>query len=361
MFNKNSTVFQQMCRLIGSTPLSKISFQYYGEERFVYVKHENYNLTGSVKDRMALHILYNAYLSGQIGPNSVVVEATSGNTGISFAAICRALGHPVRIYMPDWMSKERVNLIKSFGATIVLVSKEEGGFKGAIQQAIEYGKQNPDAFLPSQFSNQKNCEAHYLTTAPEIWHQLKFLGVTPDAFVAGVGTGGTIMGIGKYLKEQNPSIKIHALEPSNSPTLRTGCKAGKHRIEGISDEFVPDLIQFDKLDEIIDVDDGDAILMAQKIAYSLGMGVGISSGANFLGALKAQMMLGKEAVVATMFPDDNKKYLSTDLMHEEPIKPEYITPYITDLRVETVTDIRDLPAQLLYSICNFPSPGGCEK
>lgn len=325
--------FCWLSQLIGKTPLSQIKYRYKGEERIIYAKLEQYNLTGSIKDRVAMHILYKAVTSGEIKPNTEIMEVTSGNTGISFAAVGKALGYPVTIYMPDWMSKERINLIKSYGAKIELVSREDGGFLGAIEKVKKLGEDNPNIFLPSQFSNQNNLDAHYMTTAKEIWRQMIKSYSKPDAFVSGVGTGGTVMGVGKYFKEKDPSIKIYPLEPSNSPTLSTGKKIGKHRIEGISDDFIPDLIDFKMLDEVISVDDGDSILMAQKLASSLGMGVGISSGANFLGAVKIQDKLGKDAVVVTIFPDDNKKYLSTDLMKEECSKTGFLSPEISDLRV----------------------------
>ena len=197
-------------------------------------------------------------------------------------------------------------------------------------------EEEANIFLPHQFSNCANSKAHYEGTGREIWHQLKKLNLVPDAFVAGVGTGGTVMGVGNYLKEKNPKVKIHPLEPSESPTLSTGYKVGKHRIQGISDEFIPDLCELKKLDEIIAVSDGDSILMAQKLASSLGLAVGISSGANFLGALIAQNKLGAESVVATVFADSNKKYLSTDLVKEEPIKENYLSPEIELIDFETI-------------------------
>lgn len=314
--------------LIGNTPLFTIKTLYENEERTIYAKAEHLNLTGSVKDRMAFHIIQRGYQSGALKPGAPIIEATSGNTGISFAAIGRTLGHPVIIFMPDWLSSERINLIKSLGASIELVSKEEGGFKSCIQLSEELAEKTNDAFLPSQFSNEHNVEAHYLTTGPEIWWQLGYRSLQPDAFIAGVGTGGTIMGAGQFLKENNPNIKIHPLEPTNSPTLSTGYKVGKHRIEGILDEFIPPILNLDNLDDVIGVDDGDAIIMAQKLASELGIGVGISSGANFLGALQVQNELGRDAVVVTVFSDDNKKYLSTDLLREEPLKDNYLSPKI---------------------------------
>jgi cysteine synthase A len=318
--------FNYLSCMIGRTPLLEVRFTYLGEERMLYVKAEHYNLTGSIKDRMALHILRRAYEEGRIHPGARIIEATSGNTGIAFAAVGRALGHPVTIYMPDWLSSERMNLIRSFGADIELVSKEQGGFLGSIAMAEELALSLDNSFLPRQFSNKDNPGAHYLTTGPEIWMQLSNQGRSPDAFVAGVGTGGTIMGIGSYLREKQPAIKIHPMEPSNSPTMSTGHKVGHHRIQGISDEFIPEIVRLNELDEIIDIDDGDAIIMAQKLAAQLGLGVGISSGGNFLAALKVQSAMGASKAVVTVFSDDNKKYLSTDLMKKEPTKEGFLAP-----------------------------------
>lgn len=331
--NDGPTRIRGLSSLIGNTPLLAIDFLFKGEKRTLYAKAENLNMTGSIKDRMALHILQQGYKRGILKPGSLIVEATSGNTGIAFAALGRALGHPVTIFMPSWMSEERINLIRSLGAEIVLISREGGGFLGSISRAKELAETTEGAFLPMQFSNEDNTEAHYQTTGPEVWWQLRFRALYPNAFIAGVGTGGTIMGTGRYLKEKNPSIRVHPLEPTNSPTLSTGHKVGKHRIQGISDEFIPPILDLGGLDEIISVEDGDAILMAQKLADELGIGVGISSGANFLGALLVQQELDRDAIVATVFPDDNKKYLSTDLLREEPVKADYLAPHIKLLGV----------------------------
>jgi cysteine synthase A len=320
--------FKNVKHLIGNTPLLAIHFTFKGDRRVIYAKAENVNLTGSIKDRMAFYILKKAYQDEQIQPGDTIVEATSGNTGISFAAIGRALGHPVVIFMPDWMSQERVALIRSLGATIVPVSRSQGGFIGSIQMTEEFAKERPGAFLPCQFSNLANVEAHEKTTGPELWWQLYSNSVAPDAFAAGVGTGGTIMGVGKFLRQQRPEIRLHPVEPAESPTLSTGHKIGHHRIQGISDEFIPSIVELDRLDKVISVHDGDAILMAQKLAACLGLAVGISSGANFIGALKVQDELGVDAAVTTVFPDDNKKYLSTELLREEPVREDYLTPAV---------------------------------
>jgi cysteine synthase A len=332
VMKEDQSRIRDLASLIGNTPLLAIEFRFRGEKRTLYAKAENLNMTGSIKDRMAFYILQQGYARGLLKTGDLIAEATSGNTGIAFCAIGRALGHRAVIFMPDWMSAERINLIKSLGAEIVLISKEEGGFLGSIRRSEELAASRGDVFLPRQFSNEDNIEAHYKTTGPEIWWQLRWHGLLPDAFVAGVGTGGTIMGVGRFLREKRPSIKLYPLEPSNSPTMSTGHKVGKHRIQGISDEFIPPIVNLSSLDEVISVDDGDAILMAQKLAAELGLGVGISSGANFLGAIQVQNRLGKDAVVITVFSDDNKKYLSTDLLRQEPEKAGFLAPETELLR-----------------------------
>ncbi len=318
--------FRGLARSIGNTPLFAIRYRFRGRERTLFAKPEQLNLTGSVKDRMALHILRRADAEGRLRPGDRIVEATSGNTGISFAAIGRALGHPVTIYMPDWMSRERVALIRGYGAEVVPVSAREGGFLGSIRLAEELAVAREDVFLPRQFSNQANVEAHAESTGPELWYQLGARGLVPDAFVAGVGTGGTVMGVGAYLRMRNPAVRIHPLEPAESPTLSTGRRVGKHRIQGISDEFIPPIVDLDRLGPVVSVADGDAILMARALAAGLGLGVGISSGANLLGAIVVQDQLGDDAVVTTVFADDNRKYLSTALFDDEPVRPAYLSP-----------------------------------
>jgi cysteine synthase A len=313
-----------LSRLIGGTPLLEIHCRYRGREHRIYAKHEAYNFTGSIKDRMALYILQRAYATGEIAPGDVIAEATSGNTGISFAAIGRALGHPVRIYMPDWMSRERVLVIQSLGAAVIPVSAELGGFLGSIRMADDFSRETGGVFRPQQFDNSANVQAHYETTGPEITAQMAALGRTPTAFVAGVGTGGTVMGVARHLRERfGKGILAYPLEPANSPTLRTGHKVGRHRIQGISDEFVPSIVRMQELGKIIDVWDGDAIVMSQRLASELGIAVGISSGANLLGALQIADEQGTDACVATVFCDDNKKYLSTDLCSDEECKEHY--------------------------------------
>ena len=325
--------FEGVAALVGNTPLLEIDYRYKGNRRRIFAKAEYFNVTGSIKDRVAYHILKRAYERDEIGPDDIIAEATSGNTGISFSAIGSYLGHQVVIYMPDWMSKERINLMKSYGAQVRLVSKEEGGFLGSIAMTEELYKKG-GVFLPRQFSNEGNAEAHYLMTGEEIVRQLAEIGLKADGVVAGVGTGGTVMGIGRRLKKENPACRIYPLEPLNSPTLSTGYKVGKHRIQGISDEFIPSILKMDEVDSIVSVDDIDSIIMARMLAEKLGIGVGISSGANFIGSIIAQEKLGEDAVMTTVFADDNKKYLSTDYANDYEMKGSYISKDVELLDVK---------------------------
>ena len=313
--------------LVGCTPLLRLDLRCEGQDITVYAKAEMFNLSGSIKDRMALTILRRAIEAGQLQPGQRVVEATSGNAGIAIAAISRSLGHPVTIFMPDWMSVERQALLKSYGAELRLVSKEEGGFLGSIAMAEAMGR-DEGAFLPQQFSNEDNCLAHYTGTGPELWKQLQQGDGQLGGFVAGVGTGGTVMGVGRYLKEMDPSISVHPVEPAESPTLSTGTKVGAHRIQGVSDEFIPDIVKLDEVDEILAVNDGDAILMAQKLCQNFALGVGISSGANLVAAIKLAQKRQDGKPIATVFADGNTRYLSTDLAKTEQIKDDYISPHV---------------------------------
>ena len=313
---------KNLSSLIGNTPLIQIDFIYKGRPGSVFAKAEYFNLTGSIKDRVAHYIIEQAYRTGELSPGDCIVEATSGNTGISFSAVGSAFGHPVKIFMPDWMTAERIHIMESFGAEVVLVSREEGGFLGSIALSEKEGEKD-GVFLPRQFSNPDNTQTHYLFTGKEIAEQLQSIGLCADSFIAGVGTGGTVMGIGKRLKEVNPTCRIHPLEPSNSPTLSTGYKVGQHKIYGISDEFIPDLVQLSALDSVVSVDDTDAIFVARLLSEKLGIGVGVSSGANLLGAIMEWEKNG--GTVVTVFADDNKKYLSTDYAKVNTLMPSEIT------------------------------------
>ena len=300
---------------IGNTPLIKIKYKYNGKVNYIYTKLEFYNLTGSIKDRVAFYIIKNAYERGTLKKGMPLVEATSGNTGIAIAAIGTYFGNPVHIFMPDWVSQERTNLMSMYNAKVTLISKEEGGFKRAISEAKKFAENN-NGFLCNQFENEDNVLAHFETTGKEI---IDALDGNVDAFVSGIGTGGTLIGVAKRLKEINKNVKIYALEPDKMPLLSKGEIIENHKIEGIGDDFIPKIVDRSLIDDVILVKDEDAINMARKIALNLGIGVGISSGANLIASILAK----EETVgnVVTVFPDDNKKYLTTDL--NKPIDQNY--------------------------------------
>ena len=317
-------------KVIGNTPMIEINYEYKGRINKVYVKLEYYNLTGSIKDRVAYYIIKNAKEKGTLKNKMPLIEATSGNTGISISALGAYYKHPVYIFMPDWVSKERILLMKSFGANVILVSESEGGFIECVKRAKELANEKK-GFLVNQFSNRDNFLAHYKTTGYEIVNQLpKDVG----AFISGVGTGGTLMGIGTKLKEENDSLKIIAIEPDKMPIISKGIKISNHKIEGIGDDFVPDLLDKEKIDDIILINDEDAINMSRKLAKELGIGVGISSGANFLGSVLVEQKINKEVV--TVFADDNKKYLSTELVKEIDKNTKFISNNITLINYKEV-------------------------
>ena len=295
-------------KLIGNTPMIEIKYKYKEEEKTIHAKLEYYNFTGSIKDRIAYEILKRAKETGKLKEKMPIIEATSGNTGISLAAIGTFYKHPVHIFMPDWVSKERRKILEMYGATVHLVSKKEGGFKEAIKRADEYAKEI-NGFRPDQFNNIENIETHYKQTAEEILEQYPQV----DSFVSGIGTGGTLIGVAKKLKERK-NTQIYALEPAELAILTHGKIQNTHRIEGIGDEFIPSIVENNKeiIDKIITINDEDAINMSKKLSKELGLGVGISSGANFLAAV----LLNKTGNIVTIFPDDNKKYISTDLYGE---------------------------------------------
>ena len=241
----------KMNNLIGNTPMIKLDYEFEGTKRNVYIKLEYYNLTGSIKDRVAYYIISNAKEKGILKDSMPIIEATSGNTGIALAALGKYYRHPVIIYMPDWASKERVNLMKSYGAEVKLISKEEGGFIRCVKEAKNKAKEI-DGFLANQFANKDNFLAHYETTANEIINQIPEV---PNAFISGVGTGGTLMGTGKRLKEEFENLQIVALEPDKMPIISTGKIICNHKIEGIGDDFIPDLVEKDLIDYIILVND----------------------------------------------------------------------------------------------------------
>jgi cysteine synthase A len=337
-----------MNNMIGNTPLLIINYKYKGEERIIYAKAEYYNLTGSIKDRIAKHIISESYKDGTLSRNMPIVEATSGNTGIAFAALGAMYGHQVHIFMPEWMSNERKQIIKGYGAILHEVSYEQGGFAGCVTLADVYAKEI-NGFRPQQFINPYNVEAHYLTTGLEVCTQLDKLGVEPHCFVAGVGTGGTIMGVKKRLNRRYPNVKVMPLEPAQSAFMSTGLPGTKHRIQGIGDGFLPEIVKLDELDDVLVVDDGDAIIMANLLAKKLGLGVGISSGANFIGAVLAQNIYGKEANTITIFSDDAKKYLSSEGILSETAKPGFIS---NDIELISVDAECICEKRILSGVCN---------
>ena len=272
----------------------------------IYVKVEKSNPAGSIKDRAAYQMIMGAIDRGELKEGMKIVEPTSGNTGIGLALIGRTLGFPVVLTMPSSMSIERVKLIKAYGAEVILI--KEGGMAGSVEKAKEL-VENGAYYMPNQFDNQDNALAHYKTTGPEIYNDLKDI----NGFVAGFGTGGTVTGVGRYLKEQDKNIKIWAMEPYESPLLSQG-KSGSHKIQGIGANFIPKVLDVDLLDEVITVKSDDAIDMARRLSKEEGLLVGISSGANVVAALKMQEKLGGNIV--TVLPDTGERYLSTELFND---------------------------------------------
>jgi len=316
-----------MKELIGNTPLIKINYKYKGKENYIYTKLEYYNLTGSIKDRIVYYILDKAKKENKLKDRMPLVEATSGNTGISLSAMGAYLNHPVYIFMPDWVSHERVDIMKLYGANVILISKEDGGFKKCVEQALEFSYKH-NGFLLNQFKTEDNIMAHYLTTGKELTDKINI-----DAFVSGIGTGGTLMGIAKKLKEVNNSTDIYALEPDTMSLIKTG-NISSHKIEGIGDDFIPDIVNLDIIKDVILVNDNDAINMSKKIAKELGIGVGISSGANLIAAIILKDMGYNN--VATVFVDDLKKYLSTDLVKDIQLNNDNISSEIELINYEVI-------------------------
>ena len=306
-----TNVYISITELIGSTPiieLSKIE-QLYDLQARILVKLELFNPAGSIKDRIALAMLNDAEEKGLLRRESVIIEPTSGNTGIGLAAIAAARGYRIILTMPETMSIERRNLLKAYGAELVLTDGAKG-MKGAIEKAEELAANTLGSFMPSQFSNPANPDVHYRTTGPEIWRDTDG---NVDILVAGVGTGGTISGIGRYLKEQNPQIKAIAVEPAFSPILSEG-KSGAHKIQGIGAGFIPETLDTAIYDEIITVTNEDAFDSSRLLAKTEGMLVGISSGAAFWAALElAKREENRSKIIVTVFPDTGERYLSTDM------------------------------------------------
>jgi len=300
--------------LVGQTPLVRLNnlIKKDGLEADVLAKLEYFNPAGSVKDRIAKEMILDAMEKGLINENTTLIEPTSGNTGIGLSAVATSLNLKIIITMPETMSVERRNLMKAYGAELVLTPGSEG-MKGAIAKAKELASQIENSFIPGQFENPANPQAHYKTTGPEIYSQTEG---KVDIFVAGVGTGGTISGIGKYLKEQNPNVKVVAVEPARSPVLSTG-KGGAHKIQGIGAGFVPDTLNTKIYDEIITVENEDAFTSGKEVAKTEGILVGISSGAAIQAAKElAKREENKGKTIVVLLPDGGDRYLSTPLIQD---------------------------------------------
>ena len=309
-----SKVYKSALELIGKTPLVEVTNieKELGLEAKVLVKLEYLNPAGSVKDRIAKHMIEVAEEKGLLKPGSVIIEPTSGNTGIGLAAIAAAKGYRTILTMPETMSVERRNILKAYGAEIVLTEGAKG-MKGAIAKADELAKEIPNSFIPGQFVNPANPEMHFRTTGPEIWEDTDG---QVDYFTAGVGTGGTVTGVGKFLKSKNPNVKVAAIEPSDSPVLSQG-RAGSHKIQGIGAGFVPETLDTKIYDEIIPVENEDAFATGRRIARTQGVLVGISSGAAMWAAIQlAKRPENKGKNIVVLLPDTGERYLSTAMFAE---------------------------------------------
>ncbi|MCM1299589.1 MAG: cysteine synthase A [Firmicutes bacterium] len=307
-------VFEKITDLIGGTPLLKLTNynKQNGLEAEIYAKLEYFNPAGSVKDRIAKAMLDDAEAKGALKPGSVIIEPTSGNTGIGLASVAAARGYKIILTMPETMSVERRNLLKAYGAELVLTEGAKG-MKGAIAKAEELAKETPDSFIPSQFTNQANPAVHKATTGPEIWQDTDG---KVDIFVAGVGTGGTVSGVGEYLKSKNSNVKVVAVEPAGSPVLSKGT-AGPHKIQGIGAGFVPETLNTKIYDEIITVENEDAFETGRTLARKEGVLVGISSGAAVYAAtVLAKRPENKGKIIVALLPDTGDRYLSTPMFAE---------------------------------------------
>lgn len=300
-------IYNSVLELIGNTPMLKLNNMVKGDMADIYIKLEKFNPAGSIKDRAALGMIEKAEKMGKLKTGDTIVEPTSGNTGIALAMIGRLKGYKVIIVMPDSMSLERRNTIKAYGAELVLTDGTNG-MKGAIEKAEELAKDKEKFFIPEQFENKANPQKHYETTAKEIIDDVKDI----DAFVASVGTGGTLIGIGERLKGYNDKIKIVALEPKTSAVI-SGENPGKHKIQGIGAGFIPSIYNEKVVDEVLKISDDEAYKTAREVTEKEGIMLGISSGANIIGAIKVAKKLGKGKKVVTVAPDGGEKYLSTGL------------------------------------------------
>ncbi|MCM8763018.1 MAG: cysteine synthase A [Candidatus Omnitrophica bacterium] len=298
-------VAKNVLELIGKTPMVRLNRIVGPRMAVVLAKLENFNPGGSVKDRICLSMIEDAERKGLVKPGTTIIEPTSGNTGIGLSMIAAVKGYKCILTMPETMSQERIHILRAYGAEVILTAAAEG-MRGAVKKAEELLKQIPNSFMPQQFRNPANPAIHRATTAKEIWSATKG---KIDAFVAGVGTGGTLTGAGEVLKKKNSKIKIVAVEPKNSPVL-SGGQAGPHKIQGIGAGFIPEVLNQKIIDQIIQVDDNDAFKTAKRLAQEEGLFVGISSGAACWAALKVAQNLGKDKTVVVVFPDTGERYIS---------------------------------------------------
>ncbi|MDU5372384.1 cysteine synthase A [Anaerococcus vaginalis] len=301
-------IYNNAKEIIGNTPLLKLNSLKKEGRADIYVKVEKNNIAGSIKDRIALYMIEEAEKNGKLKKGDTIVEPTSGNTGLALAALAAAKGYKCILTMPSSMSIERSKLAQAYGAEVIRTT--ENGLQGSVDKAIELSKKD-GYFMPDQFSNPANIKAHYETTGVEILNE-----ISPDAFIAGVGTGGTVTGVGKRLKENNENVKIFAIEPAESPLL-SGGKASGHKIQGIGGNFIPKNLDFDLIDGIVDIKGDDAIKMSRYLAKNEALAVGISSGANVCGAIEIADKLGEGKKVVTVLPDTGERYLSTELYNIE--------------------------------------------
>jgi len=310
MTQKSPTILDS----IGRTPLLPLELRHNGAAYRLYCKAEFMNPTGSVKDRIAYYIIAEAEKRGELRPGTTIVELSSGNTGIALAQVAAVKGYRLVILMPEHMSQERIRLLQSLGAEVCLTPQADG-FAGALARLRQILESDAEVYCPRQFENPDNPRAHYETTAPEIWEQM---GGAADAFVDGVGTGGTLMGVGRFLRERNPKVSLVAVEPSEAAVMSGACEICGHKIAGIGDGFIPALMDMKMVDQVEAVESNEAVAMAKRLSREHGLLVGISAGANVLAALRTLDRLGRDKKVVTVLPDRAERYFSTDLyLHSE--------------------------------------------
>jgi cysteine synthase A len=328
MLSRQLKIIDELEHTFANTPVIKLVVEYKKQEYTIYGKYEAVGFSGSLKDRIARYIIRDGYKTGKIKDDTIIVECSSGNTGIALTSLAKIIGNKTLIFIPEWMSEERFKILNILGADVYKISKGENGFERGIQLSKEWGKK-PGYFCVSQFDNPLNLEAHYNTTAPELLNFMQSINTKPDLFVAGVGSGGVTMAFARLSKERKIGYTTHPLEPNSCPILTNlkGIKQlGNHRIEGIADDIMPPLTDLTYLDEPVGIDDGDAIIMSQDIC-KMGISCGISGGANLAGCIKQLHKTGGKTAI-TLFCDSAIKYLTTDLFKTEMPKETYISSHV---------------------------------